>query len=347
MKTAVRTSPGALAQAAALLRRGELVAFPTETVYGLAADAGNPRAVRRIYQVKGRPANNPLIVHVPDAAAARRHVRHFPPAAVVLAERFWPGPLTLVLPRGAGLCREVAAGLDTVAIRAPAHRVARQLLRRVGRPLAAPSANRSGYTSPTTARHVRDELDGLIPLILDGGPCRVGLESTVLDLSGPQPVILRPGAITRAMLAGVLRQAGLPDVIGEATARKDSRPPATLKSPGRMARHYAPRTPAYRFTAREASRAARWLRRQSAGFRAVLIGFSSAVPPLTGAVPKVMRVLRWPRNPIACARRLYAILRRADAAGAQVMLVQLPPRADGLWQAITDRLQRATRELPR
>src|SRR5688500_47215 len=192
-------------RAASLLRRGGLVAFPTETVYGLGADATNAAAIRRVFQVKGRPATNPLIVHVADESVARRYAREWPTAASKLAAEFWPGPLTLVLSKQPSIVLEVTAGLDTVGLRAPDHPLALELLRAFDGPVAGPSANRSSHVSPTTARHVRDEFpDDEIDLILDGGPCKVGIESTVLDLTSDPPRILRPGAVTREQIEAVI-----------------------------------------------------------------------------------------------------------------------------------------------
>ncbi|WP_417846009.1 L-threonylcarbamoyladenylate synthase [Thalassospira povalilytica] len=227
-------SEGALSQAAAKLRAGELVAFPTETVYGLGADATNADAVAGIYAAKQRPSFNPLISHFPDRDAAAKHAV-FDERADKLAETFWPGALTLVLPRQADsdVCELVTAGLPSIAVRVPAHPMARQLLRAVGRPIAAPSANRSGRISPTTAGHVAHSLGNAIGMILDGGPCGVGLESTVIDLTTDRVVMLRPGGITREQVAEIL---GCDVVMAETD---DTAP----KSPGMLTSHYAPGLP--------------------------------------------------------------------------------------------------------
>ncbi|KZB65251.1 L-threonylcarbamoyladenylate synthase [Thalassospira sp. MCCC 1A02491] len=227
-------SEGALSQAAAKLRAGELVAFPTETVYGLGADATNADAVAGIYAAKQRPSFNPLISHFPDRDAAAKHAV-FDARADKLAETFWPGALTLVLPRQADsdVCELVTAGLPSIAVRVPAHPMARQLLRAVGRPIAAPSANRSGRISPTTAGHVAHSLGNAIGMILDGGPCGVGLESTVIDLTTDRVVMLRPGGITREQVAEIL---GCDVVMAETD---DTAP----KSPGMLTSHYAPGLP--------------------------------------------------------------------------------------------------------
>jgi L-threonylcarbamoyladenylate synthase len=224
-----------LMPAALALRAGELVAFPTETVYGLGADALNPTAVDAIFAAKGRPGDNPLIVHVAHVEDIQRLTTTVPPLAVLLLDAFAPGPLTLILPRSALVPDNVTAGLDTVAVRIPAHPVARRLIELSGVPVAAPSANRSGRPSPTRAWHVADDLDGLIPFIIDGGACEFGLESTVLDLTGPVPQILRPGAITAEAIAQVTGQA---NDDGPATPATASLAP---RSPGMKYRHYAPK----------------------------------------------------------------------------------------------------------
>jgi L-threonylcarbamoyladenylate synthase len=219
--------------AVAILRRGGLVAFPTETVYGLGADAANPLAVRRIFAAKGRPSSNPLIVHVASTAIARRYATDWPAAADRLAAAFWPGPLSIVLPRDATIADEVSAGRGTVGLRVPSHPLALALLAAFDGPVAAPSANRANHVSPTTAEHVRAELGDRVDLLLDGGPCAVGIESTVVDLTGARPALLRPGGVSREQLEAVV---GPVDVVHGSAA-----------SPGQGSRHYAPVTPAYRF----------------------------------------------------------------------------------------------------
>ncbi len=340
VKTSIRNPPQALAAALAILGRGELVAFPTETVYGLGADAGNERAVRRVYQVKARPPEDPLIVHVCDAPQAREYVGEFSAAAASLAEHFWPGPLTLVLPRGARISPAVSAGLDTVAIRAPSHPVAQELLRRFGRPLAAPSANRFGRTSPTTARHVLAELAGYIPLIIDGGPCGIGVESTVLDLCDDGARILRPGAVTPGMIADTLRRAGLAAKVMMADRHAGGQT-GGWKSPGMMVRHYAPQTPTYRFAAAQDTRVRRWLALQPADFHIALLCF-----PDCPVFDQRERRIILPADASACAQRLYAALRQADELACGAILVQLPENTEGLWTAILDRITRAAPELP-
>ncbi len=305
----------ALRQAAEVIRAGGLVAFPTETVYGLGADATNQAAVQRIFQAKGRPSNNPVIVHVARWDDARPLVSAWPPEAALLSRKYPSGPLTLVLPAGSAIAPSVLAGGTTVGIRVPSHPMAVQLLRECGRPLAAPSANRSNSISPTTAEAVARSLGDRAPLILDGGPCQVGIESTVLDLTGPRPVILRPGMISAAELSVVL---GVPVELH----RGDSPKEAPLRSPGMLSRHYAPSTP---------------LR---------LIKDIPAIPPpeayliRLGGGARGSREASLPAEPAAYAQQLYAALQTADASGASEILIECPPD-DEQWAAILDRLRRA------
>jgi L-threonylcarbamoyladenylate synthase len=217
-----------------ILRRGGLVAFPTETVYGLGADATNADAVRRIFQAKGRPSTNPLICHVADANVAQRYARTWPLAASRIVDRYWPGPITIVLPKTDAIVPEATAGLDTVGLRAPNHPLTLELLRAFDKPLAGPSANKSMHVSPTTAAHVCEELGDAIDLILDGGPCAVGIESTVLDLSSDRPMILRPGGISHEQIEAIIGPVELNNG-------------ASQKSPGQHPIHYAPRTATFRF----------------------------------------------------------------------------------------------------
>ncbi len=314
----VPASDGGLGEAVALLERGALVAFPTETVYGLGGLALDPAAVRAIFEAKGRPASNPVIVHVLDLDGVAGLVTAVPPLAVTLARAFWPGPLTLVLPRAPGVPDEVTAGGSTVALRAPAHPVARALLAALGKPLAAPSANRSSEVSPTTAEHVLASLGGRIPLILDGGPCAVGIESTVLDVTGAIPVLLRPGSIPREAIAAVLGvEPALPSAVSE----------GPLRSPGLLTRHYAPRArvalaPGSRVAEERARFAAQGLR----------VGVLAAGQPRGEGV-----VL--PADPDGYARGLYAALRDLDA-GHDALVIELPGEGPR-WEAILDRLRRA------
>ncbi len=340
MLTRIEPADSGLSEAAELICSGELVAFPTETVYGLGGDAGNAAAICRIYQAKGRPANNPLIVHVPDIQAARKHSARFPAVAEILAEKFWPGPLTLVVHRHDSICPVVSAGGKTVAIRCPGHSVAQALLRLSRRPIAAPSANCSGHTSPTTARHVHDELAGRIALILDGGPCAVGVESTVVDVTGAFPVILRPGAVTHAMLTQCLAEAGLTLPVTTSNINPGKTDGGELKSPGLLESHYAPRTAAYRFYASDTPRLNTFLRHRNT-LRIGLLCFADFPVP-----PMVAEKILLPIDAELCARALYGALRELDAMQCDVLLVQCPDHAVGLWAAIEDRLRRATKELP-
>ncbi len=309
-----------IARAAALLRAGRLVAFGTETVYGLGADATDAAAVAAVFAAKGRPRFNPLICHFPDAAAAFADVAAND-AARRLADRFWPGPLTLVLPRRAAsrVAPLTGAGLDTLAVRVPAHPVAQALLRAVGRPVAAPSANPSGRISPTMAAHVLEGLEGRIDAVLDSGPCAVGVESTVLDLTGPRPVLLRPGGVPRETIEALLGPLGAGRTAdGEATGG--------LRSPGLLASHYAPALP-LRLDAR------------AVAADEALLAFGPALP---GAAE--MFQLSASGDTTEAAANLFAGLRALDAAGARRGLrgiAAMPVPEIGLGRAINDRLRRA------
>jgi L-threonylcarbamoyladenylate synthase len=312
----VEPTAAALEEAAVLLRDGGLVAFPTETVYGLGADATSERACAAIFEAKGRPQFNPLISHVVDVSEARRFVA-WNATADRLAARFWPGPLTLVLPRapGSAIALLTTAGLDTVAIRAPAHPVARALIRAAGRPLAAPSANRSGAVSPTRADHVAESLGARVPLILDGGPCPVGVESTVLDLSAATPVLLRPGGATREAIEAVIGPIAVSDALPSGGAAR--------KSPGQLESHYAPSRPV-RLNATEVA--------ADEG----LLAFGSAPP--SGA--RITCNLSPSGDLGEAAANLFAQLRALDRPEIARIAVMPIPEA-GLGLAINDRLRRA------
>ena len=314
--------PEAIDAAAHVLRAGGLVAFPTETVYGLGADALDARAVRGIFTAKGRPATNPLIVHVAGVAEAQEVVRAWPERATALAARFWPGPLTLVLPKREIVPDEVTAGLDSVAVRVPAHPVAIALLRAVARPLAAPSANRSTGVSPTTADHVVASLDGAIDLVLDAGPADVGIESTVLSLLGEPAMLLRPGQLSRAAIEAVIG----PVVVRDATV-PDAAPRA---SPGLMGRHYAPRARVVLVPRGDAAALSRVLA-STAGAAALL---HTIVPP-----PDADAVIL-PDDPIGYARGLYAALHMLDARATLIVVERVSD--DDAWIALRDRLTRAS-----
>ena len=309
----VPASDNAITRAARRLRDDELVAFPTETVYGLGGDATSDRAVARIFAAKGRPRFNPLILHVPGLAEAEP-LAVFDESARLAARHFWPGPLTLVLPRrsDSGLSLLASAGLDTIAVRAPRHPVAQSLLRATGRPIAAPSANRSGRVSPTTAAHVAAELGERVALILDAGPCPVGLESTVLDLTGTAPVLLRPGGVALEELT---------DLFGSLETRQTE--PGAPRAPGSLPSHYAPDLPV-RLDAREARPGE------------ALLGFGPEAPPGFAEVLWLSQT----GDLAEAAANLFALLRRLDRpefAGIAVMPI---PERD-LGRAINDRLRRA------
>ena len=320
--------PELIARAAAVLRRGGLVAFPTETVYGVGAHALDAAAVRRIYMAKGRPAYNPLIVHVADLDAARALAAEWPTLATRLAEAFWPGPLTLVVRKRTDVPDEVTAGLDSVALRVPAHTVALALLRAAAIPLAAPSANRSAQLSPTTARHVERALGGRIDVILDGGPATVGIESTVVDVRAGRAVILRPGVLGAKHLEPL---AG-PLAIAEATADDARARPA----PGMLDRHYAPRARVVLFEARETSAIAAHVRQLLArGERVGGLLFSDL-----GVVARELVLM--PYDAADYARALFEVLHALDDAGCHVIVVERVPD-DPEWAGVRDRLERAAR----
>jgi L-threonylcarbamoyladenylate synthase len=309
----------AIARAAALLRDGGLGAFPTETGYGLGANARDPDAVARIFAAKGRPADHPVIVHLPSVALLPQWAAHVPDAACRLAEAFWPGPLTLVLRRAPGVPDAVTGGLDTVGLRVPRHPVALALLQAFGDGIAAPSANRYGRVSPTLAAHVRDEMGDRVDLVLDGGRCEVGIESTIVDLSGDDAVLLRPGAVTVAMLEGVL---GAPP----RTAGEGATP-----APGRKPSHYAPRARVLIAGEAEAVSLARCF--LAGGAR---VGLLSTTAPAEPGIDW----LGLPADAPTQARQLYQRLRDADALGLDV-LIAVPPPGAGLAAALQDRLRRA------
>jgi L-threonylcarbamoyladenylate synthase len=311
--SALRSLGVDVAEAAELLRGGGLVAFPTETVYGLGAHALDEAAVRRVFAAKGRPADNPLIVHVAEAEQALRVATSLPPLARELAAAHWPGPLTLVLDARPDVPAATRAGLPTVAVRVPAHPLALALLAGADVPVAAPSANRSGRPSPTTAQHVRDDLDGLVDAVLDGGPCAVGLESTVVDVRGAVPVVLRQGAVP-AEEVGAVAGSGA----------------QLAASPGTRHRHYAPACEVVVAAVGSGPSTADRLRAAGRG-----VGLS-APPPAPDGVVEVARVDGAP----ALAVRLYAALREAEAAGVDVLVVEAVPE-DGLGRAVMDRLRRA------
>ena len=316
--------PDAIARAAAILREGGLVAFPTETVYGLGAHALDERAVRRIFEAKGRPSYNPLIVHVAELEDARALVSAWPDRAQQLAEVFWPGPLTLVLPRDARVPDVVTAGLDTVAVRIPAHPVALALLAAARLPVAAPSANPFTGVSPTTAAHVARALGDRVDLVLDGGPTSVGIESTVLALGDDEATLLRPGIVSEEQLVAVVGPLRRP---APAAA-----PDAPRPSPGMTGRHYAPRAEV-RLTA-DAEELARLAREGTRSGR--IVGALLRTPIAVDAT----HVVNLPDEPAAYAQRLYATLHALDEVGCELLVVQQVPET-GAWAGVRDRLERA------
>jgi L-threonylcarbamoyladenylate synthase len=341
-----RPDPSAIATAAACLRRGGLVAFPTETVYGLGVDALNREAVRRLFEAKGRPADDPLIVHVASIESLPPLVAALPEAALALGRRHWPGPLTLVLARSAAVPDEVTARLPTVAVRIPAHPVARALIAAAGVPVAAPSANLFSRPSPTQAAHVLADLGGRIDLIVDGGPTTIGVESTVLDLTTETPTVLRPGAVTIEMLREVL-----PNVRPHAPARdrggRQPGVPAPLPSPGMLEKHYSPRAPLTLFegagdaVVRSLAAAARDA--IAAGKTVGLVVADEDLPALDDLArhPRVrLATLGSASDPAVVAVRLYATLRRLDADGTDLILAR-GFSEHGLGAAVQDRLRRA------
>lgn len=318
--------PSAIAEAAAIIRRGGLVAFPTETVYGLGADATNASAVEGIFTAKGRPNYNPLIVHVTNVTQARACVTTWPHSAQMLTDVFWPGPLTVVLKKHLSIPDIVTAGLPTVGIRVPDHPVAQALLRAADRPIAAPSANRSMHVSPTLGEHVAQSLGAAPDLILDAGPSRVGIESTVIDLSDEVPTILRPGMISLDALQKVL---GRVEVAKMTPAHGEARP-----SPGMMDRHYSP-TARVVMTAESGAPAVNDLafHEQEHGAKVVALARSAVAD-------ESLAVWRMPDDPDEYARVLYATLHRVDAEGYDVVVIEALPR-DPAWDALRDRLARA------
>lgn len=336
-----REEEKALEVAAHILQKGGRVAFPTETVYGLGANALDPEAVRGIFRAKGRPADNPLIIHVADLKQAGELVTDIPPAAASLAEHFWPGPLTMILPKKDIVPQIITAGLPSVAVRVPAHALALKLLRTAGIPLAAPSANLSGRPSPTTAKHVLEDLAGSIEAVLDGGPSAVGLESTVLSFLSSPPALLRPGGVTLEMLEEILgEKIQVPD-LGERKMDLPGVPPA----PGMKYRHYAPRAPLYLVEGEGPVQKEQLLALCTTlagqGRKIGLIHFAESQGIFS--VP-VSRVLSSRKDPASAAARLFGVLREVDAAGVDVIVVE-GFEAAGMGKAVMNRLRKAAAEI--
>lgn len=318
----------AIDYAVELLRKGHLVAFPTETVYGLGADATNAEAVRKIFKAKGRPADHPLIVHLADQDQLPHWALHVPDMAKLLADRFWPGPLAMILNKKPEVPLVVTGGQQTVGLRVPDHPVALHLLRKFGGGIAAPSANRFCRISPTQAYHVEEELGDDVDLILDGGPCQVGVESTIIDLSGQCPRLLRPGKITRHEIENLLQT----ELI---SAQRQEQ--SDIRAPGLMAVHYAPVTQALLCSAAQITEAARQYTNR--GKRIGLLAYRQAIPSSTQ-----MHQIKMPEQAEDYAQALYAALRELDHLQLDRILVEQPPEGES-WQAINDRLRKATAPL--
>jgi len=315
----------AIAHAADLLRKGRLVAFPTETVYGLGADASNPDAVAGIFKAKGRPTDHPLIVHIADIDSLADWASTEPDAALKLADRFWPGPLAMILNKKPEVPLAVTGGQQTVGLRMPDHPVALALLKSFGGGIAAPSANRFCRISPTQALHVYEELGNSVDMILDGGACQVGVESTIIDLSGNKPRLLRPGLITSQEIADILKTD-----INIPQASK----PTEIRVPGMMEVHYAPSTPAMLYPAEQLPDRIRLL--QTSGKKCGLLSCQLEITETSQ-----LCVLRLPQQADAYAQRFYAALRELDSLQLDLILVEKPLQTEP-WQAINDRLRKAT-----
>lgn len=330
-----RPDTAVLTRAAAVIQAGGLVAFPTETVYGLGADGLNETAVRRIFQAKGRPAHDPIIVHVAETADLPRVAANVPQMAYELAARFWPGPLTLVLPRGTAVPDAITAGGPTVAVRCPQHPLAQALIRAAGTPIGAPSANRFSHTSPTTAQHVWDDLAGRIELILDGGPTPIGVESTVLDVTGAAPLLLRPGGVTVEELTAVLGPIHVFERQGKA--------PAAMPAPGMLDRHYAPQAELRLFTGPEtAVRAAmrRTIALERENGRGVALLLAAEDVPYFMDLDAPIGNVGSLQNLSQVAQNLFRVMRELDVPATDLILARDFPAA-GLGLAIRDRLRRA------
>lgn len=325
----IRPDPATIARAAAIIRAGGLVGMPTETVYGLAANALDPLAIGRIYAAKGRPAHNPLIAHVADAKSAQQLAAEWPIMAQALAQRFWPGPLTLIVRRKAMVPAELAAGLDTFGVRVPDHPVALALIRSCGFPLAAPSANKFTEVSPVTAQQVARGLGSAVQLILDAGRTRVGIESTVVDVSGATPVILRPGMIAREAIEAVVGPTGR----ASTPMHEDAARPA----PGMIARHYAPRARVHLATAAEMPTALVEAQTRAASGTAIGLLLCTLSLPHTHAFAFASRL---GDDPERYAAGLYDALHMADQLHCEQLFIEAPP-VTSAWDAIRDRLQRS------
>jgi L-threonylcarbamoyladenylate synthase len=324
MTSTTRISADPLSQALTLLRAGELVGIPTETVYGLAADASQPEAVAKIFAAKGRPADHPVIVHIAGAEQLAAWAQNIPDEAYLLAEHFWPGPLTLILERQPHVSSAVTGGQDTVGLRAPAHPITHELLKQFGGGLAAPSANQFGHVSPTTAEHVRDEFSSeVLQLVLDGGACDVGVESTIVSLVGNTPKLLRPGGVSRAAIEAVL---------GHPLEHHTNQHSAQQRVSGLLDSHYAPRTTL--ITGSKIEIEAESQARQRQKQKLVVLSYSAVKDG------ERLTIHPMPKEADNYAQALYATLRQLDQAGFDALLLELPPNG-AEWLAVHDRLSRA------
>ena len=325
---------GDSAQAAAILREGGLVGIPTETVYGLGANGLDPQAVARIFAAKGRPQDNPLILHIPEASWLDRYCQSIPERAWALAEAFWPGPLTLILPRKPEVPDAVTAGLDTVGMRCPAHPLCRAIIRLAGVPVAAPSGNTSGRPSPTTAQHMLEDMDGKIDAIVDGGPCTVGVESTILDLTETTPRLLRPGGITLEQLKSVLGEVAVDPAVTRLMGAGEK-----PKAPGMKYRHYAPKAPVT-VVAGDPAKSAAYIASHAAPGDGIIC-FDEFVPLFTGRPGTGPVMDLGPAGDKAeQARHIFDALRRFDHTGAAAIWAQCPD-PEGIGLAISNRLNKA------
>lgn len=334
MKTEIKPAGAqSIKEAAALIKNGALVAFPTETVYGLGANALNGRAVKHIYEVKGRPSDNPLIVHVSSLEQMKSLCKTFPEQAQKLFDAFMPGPITVVLPKSDIIPKEISGGLDTVALRLPENEVARELISQAGVPIAAPSANLSGSPSPTTAQHVYDDLSGRIPLILDGGPCRVGVESTVITLCTNPPTLLRPGGITLEQLRAVLGEVAVhPSVLDGVKLDK-------VASPGMKYKHYSPKARVVIAMGEDMTKAINTLydKAVAKGVRVCIFCREDRIPLYS---PRTALPLYTPKDPELAAHNLFALLREADEKGVNLIVAESLPK-EGIGLSVMNRLLRA------
>lgn len=329
MKTKLLTE-GDISEAAAILRSGGLAGIPTETVYGLGANGLDPEAVRRIFEAKGRPQDNPLILHILDASWLERYCRNIPPAAYVLAEKFWPGPLTMVLRRRENVPNAVTCGLDTVGVRCPDHPVTLAVIREAGVPIAAPSGNLSGRPSPTCARHMLEDMEGRVDAIVDGGPCCVGVESTIVDLTTPIPRLLRPGGLPLERLREVLGEIAVDKAVLAPLS-----PGEKPRAPGMKYRHYAPRAPVT-VVAGEGLRTARYIRRRM-GEHTGVICFDEYAGQFPGCV---VEAIGSASDKAQQARRVFDALRAFDGTAVEAIFAQCPGDA-GLGLAVANRLKKA------